>query len=140
MYLVYIINEIHSYLMCRKNDIDVSFRLCHREKFCPPKRKIKNSREVWTGIQNIEQTLKKDSMNSVEKVQTHPQIWAMENANDSWRETPFWGLLGNQSISWLYLLGNWSRIIIKLNGMSEYTLQRSEMYTIPGMKCYVLYG
>lgn len=48
------------------------------KKICPPKRKIKNSGEVWTEIQNKEQALKKASMKSVEKVQTHPQIWAME--------------------------------------------------------------
>lgn len=74
LYLVYTVNGIHSCLMSRKNNINLSFRLCHSEKFCPPNKKIKNS-EVWTGIQNKEQALKA-SMNSVEKVQT--QIWAME--------------------------------------------------------------
>ena len=76
LYLVYTVNGIHSCLMSRKNNIKLSFRLCHSEKFCPPNKKIKNSGEVWTGIQNKEQALKKASMNSVEKVQT--QIWAME--------------------------------------------------------------
>ena len=63
-----------------------------------------------------------------------------KNANDSWRQTPICGLLVNHSIRWFYLLENWSRIIINLNGMSEYTLQISEVYTKAGMKCYVLYG